>query len=231
MKTTTLTLTLLFTVIFNSFSQKCEPYFPMEEGVEFEVTNYDHKNKITGKAKHKIISKTLTGDNLECEIHMESFDEKDNALIANNYKVMCRNGKFEFDMKMFMDNEALTSYNSMDVTVDADFIEIPNKPSIGENLNDGKMVVNIGSNGVNMMSMKLNIINRKVEAFEQITTSAGTFDCVKISFDTETRFIVKISGSVKEWYCKDVGIVKSESYNKKGKLTGYNLLTNINQSL
>jgi len=214
-------------IVLESFSQKCEPYFPMKEGVEFELTNFDKNDKITGKAIHKVISKTSNGDNMECEIHMISFNEKDQAISSNDYKVYCKNGKFEFDMKMFMDNEELSNYQNMDITVDADFIEVPSNPVEGESLNDGKMVVNIGSSGVKIMSMKLNIFNRKVQALEKITTPAGTYNCVKISFDTETRLIVKVTGSVIEWYCKDVGMVKSESYNKKGKLIGYSMLTDI----
>jgi len=200
----------------------------MREGVEFEMTSYDDNDKITGKAKHKVISKTATGDNMECEIHMESFDKKDKLLSSNDYKVFCKDGKFEFDMKMMMDNEELSKYDGMDVTVDADFIEIPGNPVVGESLEDGGMTVKIGSNGMTIMNMKVNVLNRKVEALEKVTTPAGTFDCVKVSFDTETRLVVKVTGSVIEWYCKDVGMVRSESYNKKGKLISYSLLTGIN---
>jgi len=200
----------------------------MREGVEFEITSFDKNDKFTGKSKHKVVSKTSSGNTMECEIHMESYDQNDKPVTSNDYKVYCKNGTFEFDMNMLMDKEELSAYESMDLTVDADFIEIPSHPEVGETLNDGKMDVHIESNGVHMMTMTISVYNRVVEALETITTPAGTFDCVKVSFDTETKLLLKVKGSVIEWYCKDVGMVKSESYNKKGKLIGSSLLTDIN---
>ena len=42
-----ITLLVTFFMSLNIFSQKCEPYFPMREGVEFEITSYDEKDKFT----------------------------------------------------------------------------------------------------------------------------------------------------------------------------------------
>ncbi len=39
--------------------------------------------------------------------------------------------------------------------------------------------------------------------------------------------VVKTEGSVTEWYCKEVGMIRSESYDKRGKMIGYNELTAI----
>jgi len=41
------------------------------------------------------------------------------------------------------------------------------------------------------------------------------------------KMVVKIEATSKEWYAENVGIVRSESYNKKGKLTGYDVLTKL----
>ena len=39
--------------------------------------------------------------------------------------------------------------------------------------------------------------------------------------------IVKIEGSSTEWYSEGIGMVRSESFNAKGKLTGYSVLTKL----
>jgi len=75
--------------------------------------------------------------------------------------------------------------------------------------------------------MNVWITNRKVEAIEDITTPAGTFTCYKISSDVETKMMMKISIKSVEWYAKNVGTVRTESYNNNGKLTGYTLLTDF----
>ena len=75
------------------------------------------------------------------------------------------------------------------------------------------------------MKMTVNIMNRKVEGKESVTTSAGTFDCFVISYDHESKMGIKIRGSAKQWYSEGVGMVKQENYNKKGKLMGSSLHT------
>jgi len=63
--------------------------------------------------------------------------------------------------------------------------------------------------------------NRQVTGFETITTPAGTFDCAKISCTYEVT--VKVMGMGKPnrwatvlWISPEVGIVKTEHYDKKG---------------
>jgi len=78
-----------------------------------------------------------------------------------------------------------------------------------------------------VMNITIAITNRKVEAVENVTTPAGTFECYKISYDIDTKmmFTVKVKGV--EWYAKNVGLVKSESYSTDGKLMGSNLLVGV----
>lgn len=74
---------------------------------------------------------------------------------------------------------------------------------------------------------KVNMTDYKVEAREQVTTPAGEFDCLVISQRVSTKVIVKVEAGSMEWYAKGIGMVRSESYNKKGKLVGYDVLTEL----
>ncbi len=63
---------------------------------------------------------------------------------------------------------------------------------------------------------------------EEVNTTAGTFDCVKISYLMRTKIVVKTGTlRVTEWYAKGVGLVKSESYDLKGKLAGKKVLVKM----
>ncbi len=63
---------------------------------------------------------------------------------------------------------------------------------------------------------------------EEVNTKAGTFDCVKISYLMRTKVVVKSSTvRVTEWYAKGIGLVKSESYDMKGKSEGKKLLVKV----
>ena len=216
---------LLFSI--SSAAQDCEPYIPMDEGVEFETQSFNHKGKLQSTSKQKIISKTVNGGNLEATIHSELYDKKDNLQSTLDYKIMCKDGVFMVDMSTMLDPEQTKEYQGADIIVDGDFLELPSVLTVGQSLNGGVLNVKIGSEEVTMLTIKVTVSNRKVEAKEKITTPAGTFECYKISFDIETRFIFKIKMTVKEWYSKGVGMVRTESYNKSGKMTGYTILTSF----
>jgi hypothetical protein len=69
------------------------------------------------------------------------------------------------------------------------------------------------------------MFNRKVEALESITTPAGTFECYKLTYDMEIKSMIKMTVKATQWVARNVGAVKTESFDKNGKLVGYSLLT------
>lgn len=75
------------------------------------------------------------------------------------------------------------------------------------------------------MNMSVRMYNRKVEAFESVTTPTGTFDCYKLTYDMDVKSIMKMTVKATQWVAKNVGAVKTESLDKNGKLVGYSLLT------
>lgn len=100
-----------------------------------------------------------------------------------------------------------------------------------------------GSFGDFSISAKGNTRNRKVEAFEKVETPAGTFDCYKITYElvVPTGGFGGFIGSVgmnfdpmmgggfpqqqepdgvkyADWISPEVGLVKREKYNGRGKL-------------
>jgi hypothetical protein len=125
-----------------------------------------------------------------------------------------------------MNSEALAAYEDMDIKIESDNLEMPSSIKVGDRLNDGSLMITVSSSGMKLMTMTTDISNRKVEAEEKVTTDAGTFDCYKISYDLTTKMMMTMNLSAIEWYAKDVGMVKSESYSK-GNLSGTTVLTAI----
>ena len=79
------------------------------------------------------------------------------------------------------------------------------------------------------MNMSVRISNRKVEAQEDITTPAGTFKCFKITYDVDSKVIFKTQGKGVEWISQQVGTVRTESHDSKGKMLSYSLLSEIKE--
>ena len=124
--------------------------------------------------------------------------------------------------------ESMQAYKDMDITVKSDEIEIPDNPKPGDVLKGGTVSLNVNTEGMKMMNMTMTISDRKVEAIENITTPAGTFECIKISYSFQSKMMmINVQGSGVEWIARGVGTVRSESYAKNGKLTGYTELTAI----
>lgn len=223
-------LTLLLTCFFfiGHAQNDCEPYMPTEEGSTWELTHYSKKDKITGSTRYELLEKTTTGDSITFKIKATSFDEKGEEIYVNEFESYCRGGVFEMDMSSKLNGETMSAYESMDVTVDATDFPLPNLDEVaGTPLEDGTLTVQVGMNGVNTFKMVIEVTDRLVAGRETMETTAGTFDCVKISQTVKTRMIVKIQASSNEWYAPGVGVVRTESFDKKGRLTGYSVLTAI----
>jgi hypothetical protein len=61
--------------------------------------------------------------------------------------------------------------------------------------------------------------NNKVTAREEVKTDAGSFDCFKVESEISTKVILKtVKTKTISWYAKNIGIVKTETYDNKGKL-------------
>ena len=222
-----LTIALLAFIVNTSSAQTdCKPYVPTSKGTKWEITNYSKKGKETGKVAYELIDKVETANSSTFTIKAVSYDKKGKETFANTYKAFCVNGKFEFDMAFKIDGAAMQSYQTMEVTVDASEFEIPSiDATAGTTLKDGSLVVNVGTGTVPMFKMTVLITERIVETREDMKTPAGTYNCLKLTQKVSTKMLFKIEASSKEWYAEEVGLVRSESYSKKGKLTGYSELT------
>lgn len=61
-------------------------------------------------------------------------------------------------------------------------------------------------------------LNGEYQGFDVIQTSAGEFNCIKISYKIKVKFLFFSETSyVTEWYAKSIGLVKREEYNEKQK--------------
>jgi hypothetical protein len=226
MKKITVIFMLSGFLIFNLFSQECSFYYPKTKGAILEYKSYDKKNSLTGITRHQVKDIIQNGNSVSATIEVEAFDKKEKLLGTNEFTVRCEGGIYYVDMKNYMNTEALAAYKDMDVSIKSDNLEMPSTLKTGDQLNNGSLVITVSSSGVKMMTMTTNITNRKVEAKEKITTEAGTFDCFKISYDITVKMMMTMKLNAIEWYAKDVGMVKSESYSN-GSLSGSTILTAI----
>lgn len=80
----------------------------------------------------------------------------------------------------------------------------------------------------NMLKNEINISGAAYMGEEKVSTTAGKFDCIKISYLKRIKIVLKTETvRVTEWYAEGIGLVKSESYNTKGEPDGKTILVKI----
>lgn len=221
----------LFIGFSASAQNNCSTYYPMSEGVKFEITNYDKKGKkITGKTISEIIEFSSSAGKDVATIHTIIEDKKGEQILDANYGITCTGDKVIIDLNEMMKEQMAQQMGTEDTEVEISGINaaFPNDMEVGQKLPDSNLGIKVNVGGMNM-NFTVNSNNREVVGKETITTPAGTFDCLIISSESHTKMMVTKSTISKMWLAKGYGMVKQEDYSKNGKLIGYQLLTSFSK--
>ena len=214
-------------------AQKCNEYFPLENGTRWVIESFNQKNKFQSKSVQTVQDTRSTDNGFEGRMKGEVIDNKNNTISQIDYELKCEGDFFYVSMNSMLSPEQMQAYQEMDIEVDGDFLELPPNMEPGMALKDAAINVKVTSSGVPIMSMTVEIYDRKVEGFEEVTTPSGTYECVKIAFSARTQMgqaiPIKINTSGAEWFAKGTGLVRSESYDKKNKLIAYSVLTEFSK--
>ncbi len=225
MKQLLLIISLCF--VASTYAQNCEDISPYKKGMYLEYTNYNKKGKVKSVEKHDITNVGNQGDIFVIDIS-STYEDAKNKDTAHNYQLQCEDGNFYIDMSNYMAHQNGDQQGSLEVKATGDFLQFPDNMQAGDILEDGNIDISIGGDDAALVTANMLISNRNVKESVSLTIPAGTFDTYKMSFDyLFTIGFIKIRGKGVEWYVKGIGIVKSESYSKKGKLRWTRELTKI----
>ena len=211
-----LTSLVIMAVGLQGHAQDCTLYFPADEGAVIELEHFDNKGKLTGSTVQKIIRKETSGNSTFLTVQNTIKDNKGEELMDTEMTFECKDGVFYFDMNNYLSGESMAAFESMELRIEGDNLEFPPGMKEGDVLKDGQIRMIIDQ--MPALNTTTTIMNRTVEAVEKISTGAGTFECFKISYDIETKAMMTFRAMGIEWIAKDVGLVRSENYNKKGVL-------------
>lgn len=221
-------IVMLSLIAITAFGQECEFYFPQQEGSQLVYKELDKKGKKTGTTKMKLVDLESNGSNRQASIEIESYDEKDGLIHAGTLEFKCEAGVFYIDMENYLNQEQMAGFEGMEIEVDSKDLPFPSKLKPGDQLDDGSITAVISNNGFKIMTINIVITDRKVESEENVSTEAGSFDCLLISQTVNSKMGIKVTASSKEWYCPGTGMIRSEVYSKNGKLMSTSELIAIN---
>ncbi|MEO9532708.1 MAG: hypothetical protein ABJG68_16935 [Crocinitomicaceae bacterium] len=206
----------------------CEPYFPLEKGITWEYQELDKKGEVSGYTKTTVENVSPEGAGIKYDLKAitDGPKKKEKNHHETELSYVCEDGVLKIDLESLIPQETRESMESMEITMTQSEIMIPKTLNAGDKLNDGNVHMTASTNGIKVMDMTVNITDRKVEKIEEVTTPAGTYSCALITYKTSTKMgFVNATNTSKDWYSSKVGIVKSETYDKNGKLSGSRILT------
>ncbi len=208
----------------------CSKYYPMKEGSSFEYIQFDKKGKNNGTSNFTITTVQNNDGETVATMHMKYIDKKGKNAYESNYNITCTGDGIKIDFASLMPTKMIEQYKDMDVKMDISGtdIELPNNLSVGQQLADANVSLKMDM-GVMKMNIKVDMIDRKVEKREQITTPAGTFDCYLITETSKSKTMgANIEMLSKMWLTEGIGMVKQEMYKKNGDLLSRSELSKFN---
>ena len=214
-----------------SLSQDCGNYLFMTKNTGVTMTIYDKKGKESGTQTWTINDVKNSGGVYQSAVSGEFKDDKGKVVSKSDGSYQCEKGVLKADVRMSMPQQQMENYKDAEAKFESAYIEYPSSMTPGQALSNVDFKMEVDNKGViNIITFKMT--DRKVEIKESVTTPAGTWDAYVITYNSVFRIQIGPIGmpvnlAGKEWFVPGVGVVKTESYSKGGKLAGSTQITSI----
>ncbi|HET6560066.1 MAG TPA: hypothetical protein VFG54_22250 [Prolixibacteraceae bacterium] len=200
-----------------------DTFFPTKEGTVLVYKTFDKKDKLTNTLRYTIREVKKNGSDMDITYLCESIDPKDKPVFSEEITIHQKGDKLYFDMSNFVSKAAFVQEGqvSPDIQVKGNELQIPLNPAPGDALPDANVEMSLKMGFINMKSMA-ELTNRKVEAVEDVTVKAGTFNAYRLSCDVNASAMgIKTKAKSVDWYAKGIGTIKTESFDKNGQRQSY----------
>jgi hypothetical protein len=207
-------------------AQTCEAYIPTKKGINYTYKTTNGKGKIQSYYSQELINSYSEDGGTKFEISQKNYNEKKELIGEDTLEFYCKDNMFYIDMSSYLSKEQMGAYEGAEIEISFDNIGYPQNIEVGTQLKDGYVQAEINMGMV--LTFRTDITNRKVLAKETITTEAGSFKTVKVSEDISSKLgFVKVNMSSINWASANIGNIRSETYDKNGKLLSVTELESI----
>ncbi|AQG79973.1 hypothetical protein [Spirosoma montaniterrae] len=232
MKVLIFSLLLVLGTLTTGWAQDCLG-FSMKTGMSYQMSTYNAKDKLTGVMSYRVNDVRKEGGATLVDMTVQVQDEKGKTQPPYTIRYTCKGDELLADLSGALQGMQ-TAMKDAQLKMKSNSIVYPASYSVGQKLADGQIEADFLTNGTTMMEMNMTMVNRQVEGKESITTPAGTFDTYKVASDmnfTNRTMGIPIRGNMRVVSYRapnQLLDIKSETFNKNGKLMGYTLLTKVN---
>lgn len=180
------------------------PYACVTKGATLEYANYNEADKLQGYTRQDIKEVSdLSGGNYELRIENSKVKKPGKKKAGKNPYLTVNEIRQGCVHAFPMDSDGMVN-----VIEGGESFLLPNTLAVGYQLPIGDVRLDTGG-----VSSVATVTENEVIGREEVTTPAGTFKCYVLK-QTMSSSLMGISGMVsttKSWYCRGVGIVKSET--------------------
>ena len=215
MKKQTLLALLCCLLTVYSVAQDCKTFYYLQNNKTIEMTIYNKKGDESGKQVYTVTGVSNSGGATTGNINSEMFDKKGKSIGKAKGTIQCKGGVMMVDMKMNLAPQQQEQFANADAKAENLYMEYPSSMKAGDKLKDASMDLEIDNSGMKQ-SVKMVISERSLEGKESVTTTAGTWECFKITYKGKITIRtvgigipVNVDGT--EWFAPGFGVVKTQS--------------------
>ncbi len=186
------------------FAQDCTQYVFMKKGRTIENTSYNAAGNMMHKAVMHVDNVTTVNGSTTANISAENFDQTGKSRSKNNVSYTCDNGTLNIDISAMMPQQGNFKFSTA-------YFKYPPGMKVGDHFDDVTMSMQMDMRGKTMKSTTV-ITDRTVVDKESLTTPAGTWNCLKMTYKLTTTMeginMPPYSTVATEWYVPNFGIVQ-----------------------
>lgn len=199
------------------FSQDCRSSYFLQQNKTVDLAIYNKRGDDNGMISYKILSVSAKGQATTGVVKSDMLDKTKKTISSSLNNVKCENGIMFMDMKLFLPQQQAEQFAKADTKAKNAYLEYPIAAKPGDQLKDGNFEIVTDKNGLKQ-TLKMHIYNRQVTGTQKITTAAGSWDCLVITYQTKLDMqtgpiAVPLTFDTTEWYAPGFGIVKSVGKN------------------
>lgn len=209
-----------------AFGQELEPYFCTKEGSTLEYVRKFTDGKVKWYHTMKINNVWLSEGKGTITYSSEMKDDKKKPLFDSPAEMTAFVDGGDVSVNIGASMAAVFKAklgNKIKISSIGGVSTLPSNMSPGDTLPDA--FCSIHALG---LVMKISVTDRKVIKTERLKTNAGVFDCIVVrEKKAEVGMGRRRFTTANTWYCRGYGMIRHDTYNKKGELETSEVLVKL----
>jgi hypothetical protein len=205
-------ITLCILIASKLLAQDCNSYYYMQKNKKIEMSSFDENGKFLRKSVSTVSDLVTANGSVTAKVVSQPIDKNGKPGEKSTVFYKCNGGVITISMDL--SNPKKPGGSAQKSNMNFSYLEYPAGMKVGDHLKDATTTLeeNIGPETITATSK---ITGRTVVSRETVTTTAGSWSCLKITYKTTTTLGGKFSKMAPqttestEWYVPNFGIVKT----------------------